>query len=153
MTFHLGLLFNSIQCCNLGFCVLSIDFPDRANCNNNLGRSGSTVTWFAFILYGSRQNSPFPGAVGCNHLSLQLSFPASFHSTFLLFPTCLLQICPLGSFPAPQEQQCSTQPALLSSLALVLLIAGHQNPSCISGAQLHIQFNFGQESLQNGAVH
>lgn len=151
MTFHLGLLFNSIQCCNLGFRVFWVlIFQIERTAIITWG--GLAALWPGLLLFFMALGK----TVSSQELRAVTISPSSFLfrllSIPLLFPTCLLQICLLGSFPAPQEQQCSTQPALLSSLALALLMAGHQNPSCISDAQLHMQFNFGQESLQNGAV-
>lgn len=129
-------------------CVLSIDFPDRENCNNNLGRSGITVTWFAFIPHGSRQSSQSPRAVGCWkwHVTAHFAcvkalkkyfpgvtgspscFPFQLISIPLLFFSSHASSCKSawrGLFLAPslQEQQHSAQPVLLGSLALALLAA------------------------------
>lgn len=144
--------------------------PDRENCNNNLGRSSIAVNWFAFIPYGSRQGSQFPGEVGCwkqhvspqlclcespekvfpwcNWLSLQLSFPAYFHSTSLfILPPFQLQIGLEGAFPGTLTPGAATfisVSVLLGSLAQALLMAAaleaegvaRQMQNCVSDAIL-----------------
>lgn len=129
--------------------VLSIDFPERENCNNNLGRSGITVTWFAFIPYGSRQSRQFPGAMSCWKWHVSPGFacvkalkkcfpgvtgsPSSFPFQLISIPLLFFSSHPSscrwawrGLFwaPAPQEQQQrSGQPVLLGSLAQALAAA------------------------------
>lgn len=97
-------------------CVSSIDFPHRENCNNNLGRSGSTVTWFTIIPYSSRHSSQFPTAGGCDQIFPQPSFPASFLQ-FLFFSS---QLSSFLLFPASEELQCSSQPGSLGSFVLLM---------------------------------
>lgn len=148
MTFHLGLLFNSVQCCNLGFPVfrvlifkigriaiitwggLASLWPGLLLFLMALGKAVSSREWWAA---GNGMSLPTLlvwkpwRSVSLVWLALPPAFLSSwfpFHFFFSSHPSSC-RLAWRGLFPAlsPQEQQRSAQPVLLGSLARALLTA------------------------------